>query len=348
MLATIDKKQNDACEVNFWRRHPLQLASTLGFILNKRAGHFPGLNPDEKMALHECLTWLRQPGNNPVCFYGQELEDFDRACKKLMAKIKTVLPEGSTRARIRATSRVSKTLQDGTVGETLGDEARGMVVIDYEGHPHKYDQLNIFKDIVAKEINILKIDAPRQNSRGWKRTYSEISTQDVAEGWQEEMSRSAKYVLEESWVKANDPHYDTPTEIVVSERRVGMGSVRREGRQIAPRRPEPGETTLQKLLDAKCYPHMHPHGTGSVLSEPFSGSPKAHFRNRATAIQSAFRRCAIWAFWKLDWLIKHDRGRSNCLHHERARATGRCVLGRMPVPGRGRGLTWSVDRNYST
>ena len=180
-------------EVNFWRRHPLQLASTLGFILNKRAGHFPGLCPEEKRALHECLTWLRQPGNNPVCFFGQELEDFDRACKKLMAKIKTVLPEGSTRARIRATGRVSKTLQDGTVGETLGDEARGMVVIDYEGHPHKYDQLEIFRDIVAKEINILKIDAPRKNNKGWKRTYSEISTQeDLGEDWQKEMSQSAK------------------------------------------------------------------------------------------------------------------------------------------------------------
>ena len=58
--------------------------------------------------------------------------------------------------------------------------------------------------------------------------------------------------------------------------------------------------------DAKCYPHMHPYGTGSVLSEPHSGSPKGHFRNRACQIQSLFRRCAMWAFWKLDWLIKHE------------------------------------------
>ena len=120
-------------EVNFWRRHPLQLASTLGFILNKRAGNFPGLSPEEKGALHECLTWLRQPGNNPVCFFGQDLEDYDKACKFLMDKVKRFLPEGSTRARIRATSRVSKWLQDGSLGDTLGDEARGMVVIDFQG-----------------------------------------------------------------------------------------------------------------------------------------------------------------------------------------------------------------------
>ena len=44
-------------EVNFRRRGPMQLASTLGFILNKRSGKFLGLTPDEQAALHECLTW---------------------------------------------------------------------------------------------------------------------------------------------------------------------------------------------------------------------------------------------------------------------------------------------------
>ena len=197
-------------EVNFRRRHPLQLASTLGFILNKRAGYFPGLAPEEKDALHECLTWLRQPGNNPVCFYGQELEDWDRACKALMDKVKRVLPEGSTRARIRATSRVQKNLQDGTLGDTLGDEARGMVIIDYEGHPHKFEQLEILQDIVAKEVNVLKIDVPREGGHGWKRTFSENNTQEEGLGdeWKQNISQGAKYVLEETKVRANDPHYE--------------------------------------------------------------------------------------------------------------------------------------------
>ena len=35
-------------EVNFHRRAPLQLASTLGFILNNRSGKFMGLTEDEK------------------------------------------------------------------------------------------------------------------------------------------------------------------------------------------------------------------------------------------------------------------------------------------------------------
>ena len=71
----------------------MQLAATLSFILNSRSGKFLGLTPDERQALHECLTWLRQPGNNSLCFYGAELEAFDTACKKLMKKVKKIIPE---------------------------------------------------------------------------------------------------------------------------------------------------------------------------------------------------------------------------------------------------------------
>ena len=120
-------------EVNFRRRAPLQLASTLGFILNNRSGKFLGLTPDEQSALHECLTWLRQPGNNKLCFYGDELEHFDKACKRLMQRIKQIIPDGCPRARIRATTRVSRKLPDGHIADTMGDEARGMVVVDFDG-----------------------------------------------------------------------------------------------------------------------------------------------------------------------------------------------------------------------
>jgi hypothetical protein len=86
------------------------------------------LKPKELDALHECLTWLRQPGNNPLNFYGAELEEFHRCCAELMQKIKHVLPEGSTRARIRATTRLSRQMHEGRLGDTLGDEARGSIL----------------------------------------------------------------------------------------------------------------------------------------------------------------------------------------------------------------------------
>ena len=54
-----------------------------------------------------------------------------------MAKVKQILPEGCPRARIRATTRASRRSQEGVISDTLGDEARGMVVLDFEGHPQK-------------------------------------------------------------------------------------------------------------------------------------------------------------------------------------------------------------------
>ena len=50
-------------EVNFCRRNPLQVAATFACVLNKRDGKFLGLSKEELEAWHECLCWLREPGN---------------------------------------------------------------------------------------------------------------------------------------------------------------------------------------------------------------------------------------------------------------------------------------------
>ena len=63
--------------------------------------------------------------------------------------------------------------------------------------------------------------------------------------------------------------------------------------------------------DAKCFPAFHPHGTGSVFSEACSGGLQAHSRNRATLIDSRFRKSALWAFWKLDQQIKNELFHAN-------------------------------------
>ena len=72
--------------------------------------------------------------------------------KNNLAEVKQIIPEGCSRTRIRATTRVSKKLADGTISQTLGDESRGMVVLDFDGHPQKYDQLEVLRDVVAKEV----------------------------------------------------------------------------------------------------------------------------------------------------------------------------------------------------
>ena len=100
----------------------------LGFLLNDRSGRFLRLTPKETDALHEILTWGRQPGSNRILeFFGTTYEAFHGACGKIMERFRDVLPEGSRRARIRMTRRESHQPTEGTFDETLGEEACGMV-----------------------------------------------------------------------------------------------------------------------------------------------------------------------------------------------------------------------------
>lgn len=256
-------------DVNFRRRALLQVASTMGFVLNQKSGKFMGLTPAETDAAHECLTWGRQDGNNKVlAFFGTVLESFQGACQTLMGRFRSVLPEGCHRARIRATRRESREPNEGTLGDTLGEEAHGMVIVDASGHPMKYDALSVFEDVVATQSSRLEIDVPGPDGRGWRRTDSTVDTQQddtLDETWRRDLVAGAAHLAEETWIPANDPHYD-----------------------------------------AKVWVHIHPHGTGSLLSEPGSGGTQRHARNRLTLIQSWFRRSALWGFWFLDRLLKTE------------------------------------------
>ena len=148
--------------MNYRRRAPLQLASTLGFVLNRTNGKFLGLTPAETNAVHECLSWGRQGNNNRILqFFGTNYEAFTAACVKLKEKIDSVVPQGNRRARIRAINRESRVTQTGELGDTLGDEVSGMVVVDVGGHPLKYDCLKVLESIVLW----------RSRTAGWKSMY---------------------------------------------------------------------------------------------------------------------------------------------------------------------------------
>ena len=58
--------------------------------------------------------------------------------------------------------------------------------------------------------------------------------------------------------------------------------------------------------DAKCYPCMHPYGTGSAYAEPGSGGIQHYVANRLALVQPCFRRSATWVFQQLDRLITND------------------------------------------
>ena len=105
-------------------------------------GRFLHLTPAESNAVHECLSWARQGGNNRVLtFFGTVMESFQAACTHLLSKFKSVIPEGSSRARIRATRRESRQPHEEQLGSTLGEEGFGLVVVDCTGMPMKYDKL---------------------------------------------------------------------------------------------------------------------------------------------------------------------------------------------------------------
>ena len=238
----------------------------MGLILNKNSGKSTGLKPEELDAVHECLTWGRQPGNNkPLLFFGTVFETFYNACHQLMGRFKNVLPEGCLRARIRATRRESHHPKEGCLADTLGEETHGMVVVDGSGLPMKYDALNVMADVVATQTSRIELDVPGEGGRGWQgtRRVVDIATDDtLGPQWRNDISQGAQHFRDETYVSVCEPHYD-----------------------------------------AKVWPHVHPYGTGSVLAEPGAGSPARHARNRLVLIQSFFRRSAMWGFWFLNRLI---------------------------------------------
>ena len=195
-------------DVCFRRRALLQLASTFGFVVGSHSGKNLHLTPQEEASVHEILTWARLGNNKVLSFFGTVFEQFASACGQLMEKFRSVLPEGSTRARIRSTKRETGQQCEADLGTTLGQESMGMVVVDLSGVPLKYDRLNVFQDIVAVQATRLEIDVPGEDGRGWRRTGSAVDVAEFGRAWRDKVSKGVQHLLTETWVPANDPHYD--------------------------------------------------------------------------------------------------------------------------------------------
>ena len=59
-------------------------------------------------------------------------------------------------------------------------------------------------------------------------------------------------------------------------------------------------------LDAKLFPHLHPHGSGSLRAEDDKVSMTEYLQHRLMSLQHDFRQSPVWSFWSLDRLIKND------------------------------------------
>ena len=227
------------------------------------------------------LTWGAQPGNNPVLrWYGPDLQSFDEACRQMMCSFNVPLPEGSLKARIRCTSREMKKFKGASLGDTLGDEPAGLVQIDFQGHPIRYDELAVYEEVVAESRSNCKLDLQVQTEGG--NQWQSVGALELPPGqhsWREKLKSGARRLREDTRVKVNDAHYD-----------------------------------------AKLFPHVHPYGTGSLLSEVGSGAPQKHCRARALALQSWFRQSSLWCFWQLDLSIKRALFFKNATRHRLGRS----------------------------
>ena len=59
-------------------------------------------------------------------------------------------------------------------------------------------------------------------------------------------------------------------------------------------------------VDAKLFPHLLPHGTGSVYASYGDGGIITHVRQRLLDADPAFRWDSVYIFWMLDRHIKNE------------------------------------------
>ena len=199
-------------DVNARRRGALQLASTLGFVVNKNGGKFMNMSSEETRAVHECISWVRTPGNNAVLrLFGTVHEKMVGAFGALREALRRIIPEGHHRARVRLDRRDTRTPREADLGSTLEKERTGLVVVDQTGQPMTYRGMDMLSAAVAKQDVIIGADVPGPDGKGWARAPGQL-TLDEAPGltqqWREDLVTGANVVVEETFLPANDPHYD--------------------------------------------------------------------------------------------------------------------------------------------
>ena len=77
-----------------------------------------------------------------------------------------------------------------------------MVVVDLDGHPLRYNQMEVYETFVAKQFVRIEVDVPNEEGRGWKRSASSFeldSQKDLGDKWKQDLAAGAKYMLRETW-----------------------------------------------------------------------------------------------------------------------------------------------------
>ena len=136
-------------------------------------------------------------------FYGQTFQDFSDACRALFAQFKHVLPKGNNRVKVRMTGKDQLKAKEKEIGSTLGDETTGMVVVDYEGHPIRFNMLEVYESIVAKHKSVRFDVQAVGDGFTWRRASSSLEIdEETLEDHRETITSGARALREDAFVKA--------------------------------------------------------------------------------------------------------------------------------------------------
>ena len=96
-------------------------------------------------------------------------------------------------------------------------------MIDFQGHPIRYDQLGVYDEIIAEERCVkldLQIEMP--DSRGSWQSLASTEFNEDSLSWRSGLRAGARQ-LQDLHVKASDPHYDAKLFVCVHP--YGTGSL---------------------------------------------------------------------------------------------------------------------------
>ena len=101
-----------------------------------------------------------------------------------------------------------------------------IVIVDFQGHPIRYDQLGVYDEVIAQERCMrLDLQVQTKDSRGAWRHLASTELGEESLHWRSGLSAGAKQ-LQDLQVKASDPHYDA--KLFVCAHPYGTGSLHSE------------------------------------------------------------------------------------------------------------------------
>jgi hypothetical protein len=96
-------------------------------------------------------------------------------------------------------------------------------MIDFQGHPIRYDELGVYNEVIAQERCVeLDLQVQTKDSRGAWRQLGSAKLDEESLEWRSGLRAGAQQ-LQDLHVKASDPHYDA--KLFVCAHPYGTGSL---------------------------------------------------------------------------------------------------------------------------